>query len=245
MARSTKQAGGSLFREAEKLDRAAAMAGFEPAWAKPVPMPASDAPPSAASKAPSGGPSDQSAQSEHTQSRTRLFITLVRGTFGQGNHRNPRNVQVRVRLLASGSAGVTAVSRGTNGPSSIGDPTAAFGPSGHLQEHRLGMSVVTSQGNFSLASAAELLGNETYTADEYRSTVYYHCNSPLIGEQVCVTLDDTQLHLLEDAHLEFSFWHAFSAESRCQCFSFGMLRLTDSRGVVVQDGSHEVLCYEP
>jgi len=82
-------------------------------------------------------------------------------------------------------------------------------------------------------------------ADEYRSTVYYHCNAPLLGEQICIRMPNSLLHVLDEAVLEISFWHVFSNESSCECFSFGFLRLADENGVALQDTSHDVLCYDP
>ena len=162
---------------------------------------------------------------------------------------------MRVRLLTSRGLGITAVTRGTNGPAFAGGLQSSVGSGGQLTGNKLGVSAIVSGAVPAPASLQPMeleigpIGDASYSdasvSDEYRSTVYFHCNSPLLGEQVVIKLDDAQLHLLNDAHIEFSFWHAFSAEETCHCFSFGYVRLVDTEGVVVGDGTHEVLCFEP
>ncbi|RYE99120.1 MAG: hypothetical protein EOO41_01495, partial [Methanobacteriota archaeon] len=77
---------------------------------------------------------------------------------------------------------------------------------------------------------------------EYRSAVYYHCNTPTYDETLAVRLPSHDQW--ESAHMLFSFWHASSQETRTHMFAFAWLPLTAADGTPVRDGKHTLRCYK-
>jgi hypothetical protein len=84
--------------------------------------------------------------------------------------------------------------------------------------------------------------NAAALSTEYHSTVYYHSNSPVLDERIAVVLHDLEP---EDIHLRLSFWHVSSSVTKSHCVSFAFLRLADADGIMLSDGTHELICYEP
>ena len=77
---------------------------------------------------------------------------------------------------------------------------------------------------------------------EYRSTVLYHCNTPVYDETITIRLADSEQ--FARAHLLFSFWHASSQETRTHAFAFAFLPLADSGGTAIHDGRHSLRVYK-
>jgi len=129
--KETNSASGQLYRASETLARAAAATraamggsasmgsgGVQEATVMPFPS------------VPGGIHSSGGIGSASPECETRIFVTLVRGSFAQDTHRNPRNVQVRVRLLKTNGRGIACLSRGINGPSDAGSMHAGAGALG-------------------------------------------------------------------------------------------------------------------
>ena len=101
--------------------------------------------------------------------------------------------------------------------------------------------MVLDSGEFQ-AALVRGTGPQNTPSVEYRSSVYYHNNSPSFGETIRVVVPPGEK--FERSHLLFLFFHASTTASKTHPFAFSFLRLTTEAGFVVPDCNHELQCYK-
>ena len=83
-------------------------------------------------------------------------------------------------------------------------------------------------------------GPQAKKMSEYRSTVYYHTNSPPLNETVKMVINEK----FEHWHLLFTFFHCSGSKPRTP-FGFSFLKLTDLKtGTALKDGEHICQSYK-
>jgi len=86
-------------------------------------------------------------------------------------------------------------------------------------------------------------GAQSLIGSNYRSTVYYHTNSPPYNETIKLLIPP-EPDKFERSHLLFTFYHASGSKPRAP-FAFSFLELADSEtGASIKDGEHTVMCYK-
>lgn len=198
-----------------------------------------------------------------------LYVTLRRGIFAQDKKISPRNVQVRIRCVLHNGDSLPCLLRAV--PGGLRSDTmdvapnhsaATTGSSAYVDQHLNVSDADVRAGSFS-GSVASSMAPSTHTAhtnsaalhsspsssaaatglSEYRSAVYYHCNSPVFDETLAVFLpSNAQFEL---SHLLLTFWHASSSEAKSHMFAFAFLPLADVTGTALRDGKHVLRCYKP
>jgi hypothetical protein len=77
---------------------------------------------------------------------------------------------------------------------------------------------------------------------KYFSTILYHTNDPIWNETVRLNLPNEQF---EGSHILFLNHHVSSKADKQSVFSYGFLPLVGKDGAIIQDGYHEIECYQP
>ena len=85
-------------------------------------------------------------------------------------------------------------------------------------------------------------GPQGMPSETYRSTVYYHTNSPPFHETVKLIIPDGEK--FERCHLLFTFYHCSGSKPRAP-FGFSFLELADRKnGAALKDGDHTLFSYK-
>ena len=77
--------------------------------------------------------------------------------------------------------------------------------------------------------------------DEFKSSVYYHSNTPPWNEITSLKISPDEL---ERAHLQFSIYHASTNKKHASPLSFGWLPLTGRGGAIIPDKEHSIMTYK-
>jgi len=77
---------------------------------------------------------------------------------------------------------------------------------------------------------------------EYRSTVYYHLNTPFYAETLRINLPDGIT--MSRAHLLLTFWHV-STNKKIACFAFSYFPLSGEGGSIIKDGDYKLPTHKP
>ena len=87
-------------------------------------------------------------------------------------------------------------------------------------------------------------GEQNALGSEYRSAVFYHCNTPKFDETLRIAIP-TEAGRLERCHVLLTMFHCSTDRAKTKPFAFGFLPLTEDKGVVIKDGEHFVPTYKP
>ncbi|XP_063679023.1 dedicator of cytokinesis protein 3-like isoform X4 [Bolinopsis microptera] len=82
------------------------------------------------------------------------------------------------------------------------------------------------------------------TVDTYRSSVIYHCNSPLWDETLRINLPDHGSYSFANCHLLFTFRHANDKNKNKDKPGFAFLRLANKDGTLISNGNHKLIVYK-
>jgi dedicator of cytokinesis protein 3 len=106
------------------------------------------------------------------------------------------------------------------------------------------MSAVSSKGQ--IFSDCIYVGCGTEAVSEYRSYIFYHCNTPCWNETIRVSLPLEQFH---QAHLRFTFNHCTRSEgfkkgSKERTFGFSFLKLLQGDSTVIKNTGYDLFVYK-